>query len=465
MHQHPRRQSSRAKKSRVKAPQVTDRSMAVEVVMAFTREDLPLDEALEQHVHRRTNASRDACARAHEISVGTVRHLNLLDEALVRHMGKRLQRKYHYAWAVLRTGLYQAHFMRTPVHAAVDAAVELVKLDPSGQSRTGFVNAVLRRAAETPLEEVWQGGDRVKQLSLQYAHPPWMVDRWVQQIGEEATEARLQAANQKAAITVRVNRLKATPQQWVKAVGRDEIDVEPCPESEESLILPSGVRVHRLPGYDEGWFAVQDRAAQAVARLVDPQPEEKILDACAAPGGKSAHLAALSDGKATITALERSEPRMARMAANFARLGVSNITPLCADAGEPLTERYDRALVDAPCTGTGVIRRHPDIKWRRRREGIADAVKEQQRILAAVGAAIRPGGVMVYATCSLEPEENQMQVEHFLESHPEWQRWPLTWDQTGVLPQWINAQGDLVTEPARDGVDGFYAARLRKKAE
>ncbi|MEG3638173.1 16S rRNA (cytosine(967)-C(5))-methyltransferase RsmB [Magnetococcus sp. PR-3] len=446
-------------------PHVSERTMAADAISHILVDHLPLEAALEQHIHQQTGTSPEMRGRAHEIVVGTIRHMTLLEATLTRFMQKKLKAKHSYARAVLLTALYQAQFMRTPIHSAVDEAVKLVKKHPRDRNLSGFVNAVLRRSTEVELSSTWTSiKDPVKQLALRYAHPDWMVKRWVKRNGMEHTEARLVAANAQAPLTLRIHTPNISPEAWLKAAGEAEVDVTTCPEAEESVLLPGGGRVTQLPGYDKGWFAVQDRAAQAVARLVEPKSGEQILDACAAPGGKSAHMSALGGEGVVITALDNAEQRLMRMDENMARLGVSNVHLQCVDAMQPIAGSYDRALVDSPCTGTGVIRRHPDIKWRRNPSGLTEVVKQQKAILNAVAATIKPGGILVYATCSLEPDENEQQIAQFLKENSAWQRLPLDPNMAGIEADWVDEVGDLRTEPATHGVDGFYAARLVLKA-
>ncbi|ABK46153.1 16S rRNA m(5)C-967 methyltransferase [Magnetococcus marinus MC-1] len=445
---------------------VSERTMAAAAVSAMLSEHLPLETALEQQIHQQSGTSPEMRGRAHEIVVGTIRHMALLEATLTRFMQKDLKAKHHYVRAVLLTALYQAQFMRTPIHSAVDEAVKLVKQQPRDHNLSGFVNAVLRRSTEVELSTTWSAvKDPLKRLATRYSHPLWLVKRWEKRLGMEATEARLAAANAQAPLTLRIHTPKVTVADYLAAAKQAEIEVTVCPEAEETLMLPQGAKVATLPGYSNGWFAVQDRAAQAVARLLAPQAGEAILDACAAPGGKSAHLVALGGAGVVITALDSAQQRLERMGENMARLGIrSQVKLRCADATQPIEGLFDRALVDAPCTGTGVIRRHPDIKWRRNPSGLAEVVKQQQQILQSVAAAVKPGGLLVYATCSLEPDENEQQVARFLKEHPQWKRLPLEAGMAGILPEWIDSAGDLRTEPATHGVDGFYAARLIKDA-
>ena len=283
--------------------------------------------------------------------------------------------------------------------------------------------------------------------------------RW-EAVGQEKTQARLTAGNQIAPLTLRANTLATQTETLRAALGEKAI---PCTLVPEGMVV-QGLEgpVEKMPGYANGWFAVQDQAAQLVSHFLAPQAGEAVLDACAAPGGKTTHLAALAGGAIRLTAVEKDPERIDRLQQNLHRLRVKEVEIVIGDAGNLalLGERqFDRALVDVPCTGTGVIRRHPEIKWRREAADVARMAATQERILAGVAERVVVGGWLVYATCSLEPEENQMQIERFLAQHAGWQRVPI---QMAGVP--VTEQGDFHAEPGEQGMDGFYAARLRRMA-
>jgi 16S rRNA (cytosine967-C5)-methyltransferase len=258
-------------------------------------------------------------------------------------------------------------------------------------------------------------------------------------------------------LTIRVNTL-ATALEKCETVLAERLFARCAALPEAMTLRPGEGAVEKIPGYGNGWFAVQDQSAQWVALLLAPQAGEAILDACAAPGGKTAHLAALTGNQLRLTAVEKEVTRLPRLQENLQRLRVQGVEIIVGDAGDPALlgeRRFDRALVDVPCSGTGVIRRHPEIKWRRQPEDLVRLVREQERILRAVAARVKVGGVMVYATCSLEPEENEQQVEHFLAAHPAWRRHE---SRPAGIP--CDARGDLRVETGDEDRDGFYAAAL-----
>ncbi|OSM00258.1 putative sun protein [Magnetofaba australis IT-1] len=438
--------------------------MALEVLLEFFRQPNALEDRLDALWRAHPDLDPRDRGLIHEIVLGVLRQWPLLDAMLRIPMNKTLPDQQLTAWTALRIGLYQLHWMRVPPHAAIHASVELVKRSPD-QPLTGFVNAVLRRAAELTPEQAWESvRDPARRLSVQHAHPLWLTRRWLKQLGEERTAARMAANNAQAPLTLRFHGADDDARaQWLAELAESGVEARPLEYPPEAVLLPQGGRIPALPGYAEGRFAVQDRAAMAAARLVDPQPGERIVDACAAPGGKTAHMAALSGGAATIVALDNRAERLQRVAENLDRLQVQGVEVRVADArnaDELGAELYDRALIDAPCSGTGVIRRHPEIKWRRTAKEIAQAAERQGEILRGVASRVKPGGVLVYAVCSMEPEEGPDQIAAFLAENPQWRRDEVEAKGLGLDSAWFNELGELLTEPSEHGVDGFYAARL-----
>ncbi|MEO5341145.1 MAG: 16S rRNA (cytosine(967)-C(5))-methyltransferase RsmB [Magnetococcus sp. MYC-9] len=431
------------------------RLLAVHAVMGALRGSQPL----ELPPVAATLPPRDR-AMTLEIAAGTLRHLATLDHLLTTCMERPLEKKHAFLWAILRTALYQALYMRVPERAAVYEAVELLK-ESREHNRSGFANGVLRNALRLDRENVLARiANPMQRLAVTFSYPEWLLQRWWQAVGETTTLARLSAGNQVAPLTLRANTLATRPETLQAALGAHAM---PCSLAPEGMTLHEVTGpVEKIPGYGNGWFAVQDQAAQLVSRFLAPQAGERILDACAAPGGKTAHLAALAAGPIQLTAVEKDPARIDRLRQNLHRLRVKEVEIMVGDAGDPalLGERlFDRALVDAPCTGTGVMRRHPEIKWRREPADVTRMAQIQQRILTTVAARVAVGGRLVYATCSLEPEENQQQIEGFLQHHPHWQRLPIA--EEGVP---VTRQGDFQTEPGEQGMDGFYAARLQRMA-
>ncbi|MBF0177748.1 MAG: 16S rRNA (cytosine(967)-C(5))-methyltransferase RsmB [Magnetococcales bacterium] len=446
------------------------RYLALRALLGVLRDHQPLDGTLDRLLISPDGLTARDRALLFAITIGTIRHLTLIDHLLSHCMQRPLAERRHETWAILRTGLYQILFMRVPARAAIHEAVRLVKASRE-QAMAGFVNAVLRQAATLQPELLLaKQMDPLSRLAVTHSHPRWLVERWLSRWGETVTQRRLAAGNQPGMLTLRINTLVTNRENVADTLKQKGFDTEPCRFSPHGLRLPNrSGRVEDLPGYDAGWFMVQDEAAQLVSLFVDPQPGEHILDACAAPGGKTLHLAALAQGKATILALEKRAERLPALAENLVRLRSPGVRVAAGDATDAeflrhaLTgKKVDAALVDGPCSGTGIIRRHPDIKWRRRPEDVPLLVTEQQRLLTAVAEQVRPGGRLVYATCSMEPEENQEQIATFLAAQPAWERLPLDPVREGVAADMVTPEGDFFVESGQEGMDGFYAARLQK---
>jgi 16S rRNA (cytosine967-C5)-methyltransferase len=439
-----------------KTVKINPRQLAVEAVVRVSRDQLALALASEAD----TLEPRDR-GLAFEVAFGTVRYLSLLDAILDSCMPRPLAKKRHFLRAVLRTALYQARYMRVPDRAAVNEAVNLIKLSPE-KAHSGFVNAVLRKAVKVDPESIISRlNDKTARLALRYAHPSWMVKGWLAEEDIELVTARLAANNNPPILTLRTNTLQVDRPYLLSALDKDQgVAASHTPDA---ILIPSGGAVEGLAGFAQGWFSVQDQAAQWVSRFLDPKSGDYILDACAAPGGKTAHISALAEGKVKIVAVEKQSSRMERLQENIKRLQISGVTVRLGDVADPellAGEMFDRILIDAPCSGTGIIRHHPEIKWRRRPKDIAALSNKQAGILSALALNLRPGGVLVYATCSVESAENEKQIENFLSQHPHWRREPITVQRDQAPAAALTAVGDFRVEPGQFDMDGFFAARL-----
>jgi 16S rRNA (cytosine967-C5)-methyltransferase len=367
---------------------------------------------------------------------------------------------------VLRLALFQTCLLsRIPDFAAVNTAVQLAKRFHGGAA-TGLVNAVLRRATaewqRVPLPSLQD--DPVGHLGIRWSHPAWLVERWLAQYGFDETEALLRANNEPAPTVLRVNRLKIEPGQLLVRLQAGGCTAQPA------SYVPTGIRIEhagapeRWPGYREGLFSVQGEASQLVGLLTAPQPGARVLDACAAPGGKTTHLAELMENRGEIVALDRSARGVARVACMARRLGLSIVHTAVADATawQPPADRFDCVLVDAPCSGLGTLRQHPEVRWRRTAKDIAGLAALQLRLVLHLADAVRPGGTLVYATCTLSAAENDEVLAALLRTRPDF----IVSDPRPLLPvparPLVDADGMLRTFPQRHGLDGFFVARLKR---
>jgi 16S rRNA (cytosine967-C5)-methyltransferase len=386
-------------------------------------------------------------AALQDLAYGTLRFLGcleaLLDELLDRPLRDARLR------ALLLTALYQLEHTRAAPHAIVDHAVQCGgKLGLS--SAKGLVNAVLRNF----LRSRALIAARVQRLeTARYSHPQWWIDRLRAEYPARY-ESVLQAANLRPPLTLRVNRRRATPGAYLRLL--EERAVPATLVGATAVTLEAPLPAARIPGLAEGLVSVQDAAAQLAAPLLDLADGQRVLDACAAPGGKTTHI--LEQADVVVTALDDDEGRLARVRANLARLGLS-AQVVCGDAAEPAAwwdgEAYDRILADVPCTASGIARRHPDIKWLRRPNDIEQFARAQRRILDALWQLLRRDGKLLYATCSVFQEENHLQVERFLQGHPDARR--LNLGAADTDPH--TPAGQLLPDPQHDG---FFYALLRK---
>jgi 16S rRNA (cytosine967-C5)-methyltransferase len=404
-------------------------------ILREVRTGAPLEVARDRHLAGLAERDRRL---AYELSAGVLRRQRELDGAL------ELERADPRLHDVLRLGAYQLrHLTRVPPHAAVSTAVELAR-STVGEGSTGYVNHVMRKL----LREAG-GGKR----EARGTHPEWLLKRWIAQLGDEEARRLVEWNDTRPPLVLQ-------PARWdlgrlEDALAQAGLETRRAP-FDTGLELPVAHPPSRIPGYSEGAFIVQDSAHALVARYAAIRPGELVYDACAAPGGKAVALEARG---ARVLAGDARRERLGRLADTIRRAGVA-IRCLAADLeAAPLRPASLAAVfVDAPCSATGTIRRHPDARWRLHPAVFARLAERQARLLAAAARLVQPGGLLVYATCSLEPEENEQVVEPFLTRHPEFVRSPL--DPSPVPAELLTAAGDFQSFPQRHGIDGAYAARL-----
>lgn len=351
---------------------------------------------------------------------------------------------------LLVTGAAQILFLDVPDHAAVDTTVELARAEPRLARAGGLVNAVLRRLVREREAVLAQAeADPFRDT------PPWLAARWIESYGDDVAAAIARAHRGEAALDLTV---RDDPAAWAERLGARLLPTG-------SLRVSARTPVPDLPGYAEGAWWVQDAAAALPARLLAVHPGERALDLCAAPGGKTAQLAAAG---ASVLAVDRSQPRLARLAENLARLRLEARTRAVDALSLEEDTTFDAVLLDAPCSSTGTLRRHPDVAWTKTPDDIAKLADLQTRLLDKAAALTAPGGRLVYCTCSLEPEEGEAQAAAFLARRPDFVRDPVRPEEIGGLSAAIDAAGDLRVLPhfalAEDapGLDGFFAARFRR---
>lgn len=407
-------------------------------------------------------------ALASELVYGILRLQGRIDYALNRFCRQPLAKVEPAILDLLRLGAYQLlQLDRVPPHAAVHATVELAKAVGLHRA-TGFINGILRTMQREKEAISWPRVDKDPLKYMQHACslPEWLARRRLKADGVQEGVSWAEAMAQPAPLSLRVNTLKTNRDELLEQMRELRMEVEPTCYAPEGIRIESGAagHLHSLPG---GLFQVQDEASMLIAHLLDPQPAEKILDTCAAPGGKTTHIAALTANQARITALELHEHRTELVRHGARRLGCRGIDAKTWDLREhpdflPV-ESFDRILVDAPCSGLGVLRRNPEIRWRRQEKDLNELAGLQLTILSQVVPLLKPGGLLLYSLCTDTPEESVEVVDRFLSVEPSFTRDDLRLSAPDDWQELFDDQGALRTRPHRHGgMDGFYAVRFRK---
>ncbi|BCN92452.1 ribosomal RNA small subunit methyltransferase B [Thiomicrorhabdus immobilis] len=387
--------------------------------------------------------------------IGTLRWQARLEAIRAQLLKKKLKDKDEDINQLILIGLYQILYMDTPEHAAVSETVAVVQKLKKPWAKA-LVNGVLRnfiRDQQAICDEV------DLKPAQKYSHPQWLFKALRKGYPEEWQEI-MQANNEIAPLTLRVNTIQQTREAFLEKLNNVGIQASAHPTAPQGVILENSTDITQLPTYEEGGFSVQDGAAQQAANILQPKAGERILDACAAPGGKTTHLLELSNNQALVFALEKAPERMERLAENLHRLEL-HADYAVGDASIPDEwwdqQLFDKILLDAPCSATGIIRRHPDIKWHRTEEDIETLVEIQGAILKALWPTLKPGGQLLYATCSVLPQENTLQMQNFIESEPSASVIPLTLETTLTF----ETPGNQYL-PGRSGMDGFFYCLLQK---
>lgn len=383
---------------------------------------------------------------------GCLERQEALDWALGFHVRRPLAGLDPWPRELLRLGAFQLLFTSVPAFAAVDTTVTLARR-LAGRPSSGLINAVLRRLAESRDSLPWPDpfSDPLGYLSTRESHPRWLVERWIERFGEREAAALCVANNSAPGTTIRVNTMRTTRAALAAELEAAGFAVSEGQHAPEALHVTGGPSLRRAPGYDEGLFIIQDEASMLAARAVAPRAGERIIDACAAPGGKTTHMAALADDQAQLLAVDVNPAKLSQVRSRASRLGLRSITTLEADArnlGAIVKTAADAVLLDAPCSGLGVIRRRPELRWRRKPADLEMLASRQLELLHGVTSAVRSDGRLVYSVCSFEPEETADVLVDFLAS-PAGRGWDLE-----VVPRTLL--------PHVDGTDGFFIATLRR---
>ncbi|MCW6049804.1 16S rRNA (cytosine(967)-C(5))-methyltransferase [Lyngbya sp. CCAP 1446/10] len=401
-----------------------------------------------------------------ELVYGSVRRMRSIDFIIDKLATKKSSQQPPDLRTILHLGLYQLQYLNNiPPSAAVNTTVQLAK-ENGFAGLSSFVNGLLRqyiRLTETDLNPltITNYKSSVERLGILHSFPDWLVELWIEQIGETETEQLCEWFNQSPTIHLRINPLKTSIAQIETAFQAHNISTSRIPNLPQALRLNGSTgAIQNLPGYSEGWWTIQDSSAQLVTHLLDPQPGEIIIDACAAPGGKTTHSAELMQDTGTIYACDKTASRLKKLTENADRLQMKSIKIHTGDSRHfpEFINLADRVLLDAPCSGLGTLHRRADARWRHTPENIQQQSQLQSELLANAATFVKSGGVLVYATCTIHPLENEQVVRSFLDSNPDWQIEAPTID----LPVQPSPEGWVKLWPHKHIMDGFFMVRLKR---
>lgn len=438
------------------------RSIAINILDDIEQNGAYSNISIEKHL-RNKNISNVDRGLIRELVYGVLENKLYLDYGIRSYSKLRLKKIDKSILNVLRISFYQLLYLdKVPNFAVVDEAVNLSK---KINFRTkGFVNALLRNFIRNDfsidLEKIRK--NKEEYLSIKYSHPLWLVQRWIKEFGEEFTKNLLKANNETPNLSVRVNTLKTTKEELIKVLEENDLMVKECKYANDGLILGHVSRLDKLEPFKKGLFQVQDESSMLVASVLDPKPNEKVLDICAAPGGKSTHMAQLMKNQGEILARDIYEHKLNLIRENVNRLGIKNINTQIWNATEidlSKIEYYDKVLVDAPCSGFGIIRRKPELRYNKTDEDIVEISNLQFEILKAASKYVKENGVLVYSTCTIEEMENEQLINRFLKENKDFSIEKINNQKMSNL---VDERGLVKLYPNVIGTDGFFIAKLRK---
>ncbi len=399
-----------------------------------------------------------------ELVYGTLQHEQLLNFYVTPFFNGKVK-----AWVriLIQMTLYQMLFLDSvPEHAAISEAVKIAK-KRGGQFNGKLVNAILREMTRTPLPSLDTIKDEAERLAVETSHPLWLIKLWSKQFGWEKTIQMARANNERVNVTIRVNGVRGTREELKQKLESEGITCEYGNLSQDALVILKG-NVIKTKAFEQGWFYVQDESSMLVARALKPKHHSKVLDTCSAPGGKTTHVAELMRQTGTVYAHDVYEHKIKLIEDNVKRLGLTNVVATLQDA-TTLNERYesdnfDAVLVDAPCSGLGILRRHPEVKITKQPSDLDEIMMIQKKILNTVAPLVKVGGTLVYSTCTVNRKENDKMVEQFLAQHPEYELDPTLVNR---LPEVLHEQtknGMVQLFPGDYQTDGFFIACLKRQA-
>lgn len=454
-------------------PNSNPRQVAFAILKEIDRRDTYTDVALNRGLSGAKLARVDR-GLVTELVYGVVRRRRSLDALISQFARKPIEEQPADLRLIFHLGLYQLRYLdQIPAPAVVHTTVELAK-NNGLRGLSGVVNGVLRQYMRSPGDPLKLPDPVAQRLAMLHSYPDWIVEKWLTQLGEAETQQLCEWFNRPPTLDLRVNIHKTSLEDVERAFQEADIPVERLPYSPQGLRLLKKVgAVQQLPGFEQGWWSIQDGSAQLVGYLLDPQPGEVVIDGCAAPGGKTTHLAELMGDKGTIWGCDRQHSRLKKVIQNAQRLDLHSIKTRVGDLREmkDFTGKGDRVLVDAPCSGLGTLHRHADARWRQSPESIEQLSVLQQELLEKAASWVKPGGILVYSTCTLDPQENEQVIGRFLDQNPQWRIVPVRSPQRcpALSPEPLaplsTPEGWIKIWPHRHQMDGFFMVRLQSSQE
>lgn len=441
------------------------RKEALEVLYILETKGGHADELLSS-LFEESGLSKKDRALATQLVYGVLRWRNRLDWIVEQFSSRKLKKTTPWILNILRLGIYQQLFLdRIPHSAAVNESVKLAHRF-GHRGTAAFVNALLREVSRKKEEIDYPGREKgpVFYLSVTHSHPGWLVARWLKRFGFDTTEEICSKNNLIPPLTIRVNSLKTTVRELKQELEEKGLSVTSCYYAENGLKLNIGIDFLNLDSFKKGLFQVQDEASMLIADLLSPDPGSTILDVCAAPGGKTTHLAQMMSDQGDIFAGDLRKERLDRLKDNCRRLGINGVKVFCIDARKtlPFKRKFDGILIDAPCSNLGVLRRNPDARWQKSESDINFLAGIQYEILENVSLLLKKGGALVYSTCSYEPEETREVIKRFLKNNHDFiinDPKPFLTESAREL---VNGEGYFESLPANHEMDGFFGVRLKR---
>jgi 16S rRNA (cytosine967-C5)-methyltransferase len=433
-------------------------------ILRRTETALSFPKLLLEYQIEETEFSRRDRAFTYQLTIGTLRHRGTIDWALRRLFDSPLEELTPWIRNILRMGMYQILFLdRVPKSAVVDESVNLAK-KYGHKGTAGLVNAVLRNTHKEAILDSLRALEEhsVESLSVKYSHPEWLVELLFKERGHEAAIEIMKQNNAIPPLTARVNVNRATREQVLQRLESEGIGAVTFPHTEEGIRLSSVSALQALHAWKDGLLYMQDASSMLAVHCLDARPGENALDVCAGPGGKATHIAALMKNDGKVYALDIHNHKIALIEENARRLGITIIEARKEDATAALAPRYggmDRVIADVPCSGLGVIRRRADLKWRLRPEQIEGLARLQSEIIESAAQCVRPGGTLIYCTCTITREENAGVVENFLGRHPEFE---VSAEFPGELRKYVKDGRFVQILPGDENMDGFFIAKLKR---